>query len=367
VIAMSGMLRKVWPRKAVCVAIILLLIALIGITDYLAEPRVLVAAFYLFPIFLAAWYLGKYAGLSTCVLCTFFWVVGDAIDAGMPTPGVLIWNSAARFVVYAVVSLQWSSLRLAKAGLEEKVRIKTLSLQTEMEERKQLESELLQLDKNERERIGRDLHDMLGQQLVGIAFLAKDLEEQLTAEQRPEAAAAARVVSLINQATDQSRALARGLCPVELAEKGLMTALSELAAATEAVFKTRCVFQCERPVLIDDNVAAVHLYHIAQEAVTNAVKHGQARCVAIRLAGDDGRITLRIQDDGVGLPKTLSGEPQGMGIRLMHYRARSIDATLEITAGAQAGVVVLCTAPLRMKPEAARSSKVESEHVDSRQ
>jgi len=211
-------------------------------------------------------------------------------------------------------------------------------------DRKRYEEELLEIEERQRQRIGHDLHDALGQDLVGTAFLCKELEELLSAKGLPEAAEAARIVRQINQAIDRTRALAKGLCPVELTASGLMTALEELALNVQDVFGVECVFRCGAPVLMNDDVSALHLYRIAQEAVTNAVKHGRARHIAIRLTSTDQQHTMTVIDDGQGLSEGVAGYP-GMGLQIMHYRARSIGGVLEVGPAPGGGVRVVCSVP----------------------
>ena len=139
-----------------------------------------------------------------------------------------------------------------------------------------------------------------------------------------------------------TRALARGLCPVEMKADGLMNGLKDFAQRATQVMGITCCFQADRPVLIHNSVAATHLYHIAQEATNNAVKHGRASHVDIRLQADGQKITLAIEDDGAGIPENLDLN-KGMGLRIMTYRARMIGGQLSVhrrTAGG--GTAVEC-------------------------
>jgi PAS domain S-box-containing protein len=210
--------------------------------------------------------------------------------------------------------------------------------------RKRFEEELLEIEERRQRRIGRDLHDALGQDITGIAFLCKELEEGLAAKGLPEAAEATRIVAEINQAIDRTLALAKGLCPMELTASGLMMALEELALNVEEVFGVPCRFQCEHPVLIYDDVTALHLYRIAQEAVTNAVKHGRPKGVTIGLTAANERYIMRVADDGQGFPAGKPGFP-GMGLQIMRYRARSIGGTFSIQRRPEGGTLVLCSVP----------------------
>jgi len=127
---------------------------------------------------------------------------------------------------------------------------------------------------------------------------------------------------------------------------GLMSALQLWAAEVEDLFGVSCRFQCETPVLIYDDTMATHLYHIAQEAVNNAIKHGDSRKVLIQLAADQGRGTLLIRDDGKGIAENPANT-QGMGLHIMNYRAGVIGGTLEVRRDATRGTVVTCIFPVR--------------------
>jgi signal transduction histidine kinase len=212
-------------------------------------------------------------------------------------------------------------------------------------ERKHLEKALLDISAREQRRIGQDLHDGLGQHLTGIAFMAKVHEARLAEKSSSEARDAAKIVKLVNEAIHKTRELSRGLLPVVSDSQGLMSALQIWATEVEDLFGVSCRFQCERPVLIHDDTMATHLYHIAQEAVNNAIKHGQPRKVAIRLTAEHGQGTLTIRDDGKGIAETLSGA-QGMGLHIMNYRAGMIGGVLEVKPDSNRGTVVICNFPI---------------------
>jgi signal transduction histidine kinase len=125
-----------------------------------------------------------------------------------------------------------------------------------------------------------------------------------------------------------------------------MSALQLWAAEVEDLFGVSCRFQCETPVLIHDDTVATHLYHIAQEAVNNAIKHGEPRKVMIQLTAEEGRGRLLIKDDGNGITEN-SAHTQGMGLHIMNYRAGVIGGVLEARRDTPRGTVVTCTFPVR--------------------
>jgi signal transduction histidine kinase len=207
-------------------------------------------------------------------------------------------------------------------------------------DRRQLEEELLAISGREEQRIGQDLHDGLCQQLVGIEFRNSVLVQQLT---KDEAKAEAMLIGeLIRDATRQARFLAKGLSPVQLDANGLMSALEELTSKASKLFDISCRFECARPVLVGDNTVATHLYRIAQEAITNAVKHGQSRCIVVSLSGSVGQLTLRIWNDGAGFLAGASAKG-GLGLRIMQYRAEMIGGILKIVSANGKGTTVACT------------------------
>ncbi len=212
-------------------------------------------------------------------------------------------------------------------------------------ERKHLEKTILEISSREQRRIGQDLHDGLGQHLTGIAFMSKVQEQKLMEKSLPEAADAAKIVNLVNEAIHKTRELARGLSPVVSDAQGLMSALQQWAGEVEDLFAVNCRFQCFTPVLIHDDTMATHLYYIAREAVNNAIKHGHAQQIFIRLAADEHQGVLSIQDDGFGIGKIAPGN-KGMGMHLMNYRARIVGGSLEVQGAETGGTVVTCVFPV---------------------
>jgi PAS domain S-box-containing protein len=213
-------------------------------------------------------------------------------------------------------------------------------------EREQLEKALLNVSSREQRRIGQDLHDGLGQHLTGIAFMAKVHEAKLTEKRLADALDAAKIVRLVNEAIHKTRELARGLLPVVSDAHGLMSALQLWASEVEDIFGISCRFECGTAVLIYDDAMATHLYHIAQESVNNALKHGRARNILIRLTAENGRGTLLIKDDGSGIVENR-GNNQGMGLHIMNYRAGMVGGTLEVSPDPVHGTTVTCIFPIR--------------------
>ena len=172
--------------------------------------------------------------------------------------------------------------------------------------------------------------------------MSKVLEQQLARDSSGRAAGAAKITSLINQAIDQTRGLSRGLHPVDVDAGGFVPAMHELAVSTERLFGISCGFRCSEDIDVNRAAVATHLYRITQEAITNAIKHGQAQNVNISLTCDGQDYTLEVAADGKDFPDELP-DVRGMGLRIMVYRANLIGGTLNVAKGPSGGSVVSCS------------------------
>ena len=209
-------------------------------------------------------------------------------------------------------------------------------------ERKQLEKEIIEISNREQQRIGQDLHDGLCQELAGIELMCQVLEQKLDAKARAEAKQVGEIGRHVREAITHTRKLARGLSPVESEANGLMSALHELVAHVEKIFRVKCRLDCPEPVLIRNPVFATHLYRIVQEAINNAVKHGQAGHIGIALEPVGDRVALTVSDDGAGFAADTR-KSGGMGLHIMKYRASVLDAALEVRSGGSGtGTTVTC-------------------------
>jgi PAS domain S-box-containing protein len=206
---------------------------------------------------------------------------------------------------------------------------------------KQLEKEVLDISERERVKIGYELHDDLGQHLIGIDVMTKVLKNKLKSSLPDDALYAGEINQLVKEAIVKTRRLARGLCPVHLVSHGLESSLEELAVSTSSIFSITCAFNCPRHIPIKDNTLATHLYYIAKESIHNAIEHGKASKITIDLLNNSGVVSLSILDNGIGIKDTTKA--LGIGIRIMHYRSRMIGASLKIESDPGGGTLVTCT------------------------
>jgi signal transduction histidine kinase len=246
-------------------------------------------------------------------------------------------------------------LRRAHDELEMRVQQRTAELkavnaklETAIRQRKRLELELLEITERERRRLGLDLHDDLGQKLSGLAMMTKGLERQLAARGAREASVASKVHDLVQQTLTHARDLAHDLATLDLTDSDLPSALEGLASQAAELFKITCRFATEGDIPPLEPGTVSQLCKIAQEAVTNAIKHAKADEVAISLANSQGKITLTVRNNGLPFPD-LRGHTTGIGLRIMNYRASLINASFEIKSAGARGARLTCVMPLEEK------------------
>lgn len=202
--------------------------------------------------------------------------------------------------------------------------------------------EIISTSTREQERIGQDIHDGLCQELAGILLYGKALEKQLAKRQSSEAGQVKKMNGMIDQAISEARALSKSLYPVEIEGHGLLHALGHFADTVTERYAVACEIMHDADCRILDHQVATHLFRIAQEAITNAVRHGKATKVTVSLhRRDDTVMALSVHDNGSGMTGN-AGSTGGMGIKIMKYRARVIGGTLDIIPRAQGGTSVVC-------------------------
>jgi two-component system, NarL family, sensor histidine kinase UhpB len=230
-------------------------------------------------------------------------------------------------------------------------------------ERKRLEREIIEIANREQQRIGSDLHDGLGQDLTGIALMLRGVVAQLRKEGSATRLDVEDVINLVNNAIESTRALARGLSPVSAEQGGLPAALQALAARSGERYGFRVQLRTDlaRPLQLDETIAT-HLYRIVQEALTNVVRHSRATAVSIDLQLVHERLELRVGDNGRGFCGT--DEANGLGLKIMRYRAQMLGGDLQFESQPGGGALVRCICPLP-PPAAATSTTARHRRVPS--
>lgn len=214
------------------------------------------------------------------------------------------------------------------------------------------ERKIVNISEDTQQRIGQELHDDLGQQLTGVAFMSEVLFQNLKSQDHPDLMAAAKITVLINDAILKTRKLAYGLYPVELKSAGLPAMLGEFARDVESIYGIKCNFICDETHriddLLDDPDIAIHLYRIVQESVNNAIKHGAATEINVQLILKPTLITLEVSDNGRGIASLNDvNAKDGLGMRTMQYRASLIGAAIRITPRSEGGTSVTLTLPVQ--------------------
>jgi signal transduction histidine kinase len=319
-------------------AIVCLIVAgIIGYVDYVTGYEHSMLLFYFLPISLAAWF-GNFAfGMMMVVVCVTTWVFAD-IASGIPAIG--FWNIGISFASYTLFAGVVSKLGTLVRELDRRVDERTAAYEREMVERRRLDEEIAQVADRERRRLGHDLHDKLGQHLTGTALAAQVLKEKLAARCCPETNDAEKLVQCLEEGIDFTRNLARGFFSPELRAEGLVVALQNLAETISEQSDIKCVLHGDELIPIHDATVANQLYRIAQEAVTNSIKHAGASHIHIRLAMDGSELCLSIVDDGVGFPDKPRSE--GLGLHLMRHAAALSGGSFNIRRNGGRGTIATC-------------------------
>lgn len=245
------------------------------------------------------------------------------------------------------------NLRRAHEELELRVEQRTaalkaanLKLENVIEERKRLENELLEIAENERRRIGFDLHDDLGQKLTGVSMMIIALEQRLANEGHACLPDARKIHQLMDEVIHHTHDLAHQFGSLDIKGDDLGAVLKGLCDNVKRMFGIPCAFSVKGSLEELPQNTMVQLYKIAQEAVSNAIKHGKATHVAVGLTSHNQQLQLTIRNDGVPFSPPATAKDR-MGLRIMNYRANTIGATLEIVPREKSGTLVTCTLPLK--------------------
>jgi PAS domain S-box-containing protein len=255
-------------------------------------------------------------------------------------PAIIEWN------VPFPSGERWVETRLVPLSTAPGKRELVIAISRDLTDQRRLQQQILEISAEERQRIGYDLHDGLGQHLSGVAFITKALEKELMAISPAHADDARKVVGLLNQAIAQTRSLARMLAPVDVEASGLPAALANLADETGKLFRVDAFFHSGLSELRFDGQTGMALYRIAQEAIHNAIRHGAANRIEINLEPDQDEVCLTVRDNGRGYAN--ASKPQsGMGMRIMQYRASSVGGRILFQSVVGKGTEVICRVPIK--------------------
>lgn len=210
-------------------------------------------------------------------------------------------------------------------------------------EQARLEREVVRAAEAERLSVARDLHDSVGQTLTGVSLALGALARRLEAEGSGHTETVQSLIRTTQRTIAQTRQFTHLLAPTM--QRGLFNALRALATEVSTLYNVRCDAQCPAEELGIGPAAAMHLYRIAQESVTNATRHGRARTVRIECQHEHGTLVLEVSDDGIGIPAPPLRR-DGIGLKSMQYRARMLGGSLRVAAGRLGGTSVSCAVPI---------------------
>jgi signal transduction histidine kinase len=330
----AGFLSHQSKEVILCEAIMLALV--IGYLDYVTGYEISLVVFYAIPILMVVWFGDRKGSYFIAIFCVLVWWWAD-LKSGHPylMNWVQGYNAIMSLVYFVFVIFGGSAL---KSEIEL------------LERSRRLEREIIKISEHEQQRIGQDLHDGLCQYFAAISCAASSLRNDLLKSESPEAQAAAEIAELVKQGVTRTRNISRGLFPVRIDEEGLESALNELAKSSSSLLNIECALECEETVPIHDNIAATQLYRISQEALNNATRHGLASKVRILLECKGRTVTMSIIDNGKGMPSPPVGG-DGMGMKIMDYRASLIGGQLAIADNPGGGTIVSCSFEQNARPE----------------
>ena len=229
------------------------------------------------------------------------------------------------------------------------------ALEQATREQHRLEEEITRTSEEERRRLGSELHDGLCQQLTAALLQCVAIENRQTSPPVHE------LRSLLEDSIGVAYEVARELCPLDLTADSLDLALERLAKQTREGGAWECEFQNEGDTSIDDDQMALHLYRIAQEAVTNATKHACPGRIGMNFNGTPTDLILQIEDNGCGMPE-IQDQSDGMGLKLMAYRAGILGGTLDVECASSGGTRIVCRVPRKSDDNEGQHHQENDDH-----
>jgi signal transduction histidine kinase len=332
--------RRSWIVAEMAVAVLV-----IGLLDFVTGFKVRLLPFYAGPVFVIGWFCRRRAAVAAALISGVIWWCANWFSGDPDLHSwVLTWEIFRHVGFFVIVALTGSALRSRSDMAAARIAL--------LEHSRRLEREIVNISDDEQRRIGQDLHDGLCQYLAALTCSATSLRDDLKKLNMPEQVeSAAELAALLQDAVVQTRDLSRGLVPAHVGQVGLVIALESLAQSVSRLQGITCTFKVHGGAPKCDEHAAMHLYRIAQEAINNATKHGKAKRISLSLETADDLMTLRIRDDGVGIPAAKS---DGMGLAIMRYRARLNGGELTVDQPAEGGTLISCTA--KLSPEESESA-----------
>lgn len=315
----------------------MLLLGLIGWADLASGYHVSLGLAYALPILFAVRFCERKIPFAIAAMSCVLWCWSDLVTGHQYFSTLQqAWDLSIRCIFFFAVAITGVAVADREVALTERMK--------SLEYARSLEQQINEITGHEQRRVGRELHDGLCQYLAAISCATSALKLELESRGDLDVAEKANEIeTLLAQAVDQGRHLARSLAPVPDDSAGLAAALQELAAATARRFGIDCTFDCAGETRATRNGKATQLYRIAQEAVDKAATLSKARSIELRLSANREAVSLSVSDDGGR--EHINGQLDEVGLNVMRYRASSVGGDLQIENRSKGGTVVSCTVP----------------------
>jgi len=324
--------------KALLLVELAIWLALVAWVDAITPYRFTMFVFYAAPIFIIAYRFDQNPGLLAAAGCDAIqWYANLATQPYGNDWQTTVWSLLTRLTALSFVAICGASI----SRFHEETRRRLQAL----EHAQKLEHEIVRVGDREQMRIGQDLHDGVCQSLAALDCATECLKVELEKSGLPQAATAHQIQKLLKETTIEARNLARGLVPVAVEPDGLVTSLRSLVTNTGALRHAAIDFESRGDVEIKDTDVASHLYRIAQEALSNAMRHANATHVTVSVIRDSAGLHISVADDGCG--SAAQPRSDGMGWRTMRYRAKLIGANIKVDASSSGGTTVRCSLPMQ--------------------
>ena len=317
----------------------ILLLAGIGYVDFATGYEASLSVFYGLPILVAVFRAHPRVAVALPGLATLvWWAAASASGATYSSTAMFGWEISVRCGFFFSVAFAGLSIKERQAAAAARIAL--------LEHSRLLEQQIIEVSEYEQQRIGQDLHDGICQYFAAVGCSASSLQRDLEKRALPDlAVVAAEISELVMRGVGETRNLARGLLPVQVGDGGLAMALQDLTESSTRLLGTECTFEAAGTQVAHDDACATHLFRIAQEAISNATRHGKATQIEVRLSANEHVTTLSVADDGIGMALTGANK-HGMGISIMNYRANVVGGELTIEENYPHGTIVCCTAPV---------------------
>jgi signal transduction histidine kinase len=317
-------------------------LALVASVDLLTTWQFSMFIFYCLPVYVVAVYFPRRTALAFVVLASLFSTVAAYDSIPVRGLGGYVWNAINRLGGLLFASACGISFRNFRDEMQRRYEA--------LQRTQELEREIVRVGELEQQRIGQDLHDGVCQTLAALDCAAQCLKLDLENDRSPRIGLATEIQRQLSAATlearNMARNMARGIFPVSISADSLSNALQDLSTTMNRLFSGLIAFECDEEIVVHDAEEAMHLYRIAQEALSNAMRHANATRIDVRLQQDEHHLTISVADDGCGSAIQSLKRPNGMGWHTMRYRANLLGAELSLRTEPGRGTEVRCTLPI---------------------